>query len=182
MKNINISSIILAAEKVEKEKANLEFQAERANKIAVTCTTAEGREKWEARTDDFLDQIKVKALDTSFYKSLDEVLKDFEKPYRVRNFESAKNLLALFRKFLDVTDIPKKYFDGTVISLRAYAGTFPSAYNGTPTTTEATFSNKNGKWYLTDLDRVTVKKDRITCDFSTVTKQAIIEKYTSLYF
>lgn len=36
MKNINISSIILAAEKAEKEKASLELQAERANKIAVT--------------------------------------------------------------------------------------------------------------------------------------------------
>lgn len=180
MKNINISSIILAAKKAEKEKANLEFQAERANKIAVTCATAEGREKWEARTDEFLDQIKV--LDTSFYKPLDEVLAAFEKSYRVRNFESAKNLLAVFQKFLDVTDIPKKYFDGTVIYLRAYAGTFPSAYHGTPTTTEAIFSNKNGKWYLTSLDRVTVKKDRITCAFSTATKLAIIKKYTSLYF
>lgn len=97
MKNINISSIILAAEKAEKEKASLELQAERANKIAVTCATAEGREKWEARTDEFLDQIK--ALDTSFYDSLDEVLKDFEKPYRVRNFETAKNLLAVFQNF-----------------------------------------------------------------------------------
>lgn len=180
MKNINISSIILAAEKAEKEKASLEFQAERANKIARTCTTAEGREKWEARTDEFLDQIKV--LDTSFYKPLDEVLKNFEKPYRTRCFETAKNLLAVFQKFLDVTDIPKKHFDGTVIYLRAYAGTFPSAYHGTPTTTEAIFSNKNGKWYLTSLDRVTVKKDRITCVFSTATKLAIIKKYTSLYF
>ena len=180
MKNINISNIILAAEKAEKEKASLEFQAERANKIARTCTTAEGREKWEARTDEFLDQIKV--LDTSFYKPLDEALADFEKPYRTRCFDTAKNLLAVFQKFLDVTDIPKKYFDGTVIYLRAYAGTFPTAYNGTPTTTEAIFSNKNGKWYLTSLDRVTVKKDRITCAFSTVTKLAIIKKYTSLYF
>lgn len=175
MKNINISSIILAAEKAEKEKASLELQAERANKIAVTCATAEGREKWEARTDEFLDQIK--ALDTSFYKSLDEVLVVFEKPYRIRCFESAKNLLADFQKVLDKIDIPKKYFDGTMISIKAYAGTFPSAYRGVPTTTEATFFNKGGKWYLKGFDRVTVKPDAITCIFSDVTKEAIVKKY-----
>lgn len=180
MNNINISNIILAAEKVEKEKANLELQAERANKIARTCATAEGREKWEARTNEFLDQIKV--LDTSFYKPLDEALAAFEKPYRVRNFESAKNLLADFQKVLDKIDIPKKYFDGTVIYLRAYAGTFPAAYNGVPTTTEAIFSNRNGKWYLISLDRITVKKDRVGCVFSDVTKEAIVKKYKSFYF
>lgn len=180
MKNINISNIILAAEKVEKEKVSLEFQAERTNKIAKTCTTAEGRAKWEARTDEFLDQIK--ALDTSFYKPLDEALAAFEKPYRIRCFESGKNLLVDFQKVLDKIDIPKKYFDGTVIYLRAYAGTFPSAYKGTPTTTEAIFSNKNGKWYLISLDRTTVKKDRVGCVFSDVTKEAIINNYKSFYF
>lgn len=180
MKNINISNIILAAEKAEKEKASLEFQAERANKTARACTTAEGRAKWEARTDEFLDQIK--ALDTSFYKPLDEALAAFEKPYRIRCFESGKNLLVDFQKVLDKIDIPKKYFDGTVIYLRAYAGTFPSAYKGTPTTTEAIFSNKNGKWYLISLDRITVKKDRVGCVFSDVTKEAIINNYKSFYF
>ena len=59
MKNINISNIILVAEKAEKEKASLELQAERINKIARTCTTAEGREKWEAR-------IKLKSLTQVF--------------------------------------------------------------------------------------------------------------------
>jgi hypothetical protein len=175
MKNINISNIILAAEKAEKEKANLEFQAERANKIARACTTAEGRAKWEARTDEFLDQIKV--LDTSFYNPLDEVLKDFEKPYRVRNFESAKNLLVDFQKVLDKINIPKKYFDSTIISIKAYAGTFPAAYKGTPTTTEATFFNKNGKWYLISLDRVTVKNNSVTCTFSVATKEAIVKRF-----
>lgn len=122
-----------------------------------------------------MDQIK--ALDTSFYKSLDEVLVVFEKPYRIRCFESAKNLLADFQKVLDKIDIPKKYFDGTMISIKAYAGTFPSAYRGVPTTTEATFFNKGGKWYLKGFDRVTVKPDAITCIFSDVTKEAIVKKY-----
>lgn len=180
MKSINISSIILAAKKAEKEKQHLSYEMDRAYKTASTCATAEGKAKWQAKTDSLLDAIKT--YDTSFYKPLDEALAAFEKPYRVRTFDTAKNLLALFQKFLDVTDIPKKYFDGTVIFLRAYAGTFPAAYNGTPTTTEATFSNKNGKWYLIRLDRVTVKKDRISCTFSSVAKQAIINKYTSLYF
>ena len=182
MKNINISNIILAAEKAEKEKSNLEFQADRAYKTARTCATAEGRAKWEARTDELLNQIKIKALDTSFYKPLDEALAAFEKPYRIRCFESGKNLLVDFQKVLEKIDIPKKYFDGTVIYLRAYAGTFPAAYKGTPTTTEVIFSNKNGKWYLTSLDRVTVKKDRVGCVFSDVTKEAIIKKYKSFYF
>jgi hypothetical protein len=182
MKNINVSAIILAAEKAEKEKANLEFQAERANKIARTCTTAEGRAKWEAKTDELLDQIKAKALDTSFCKPLDEALAAFEKPYRIRCFESGKNLLTAFQKVLDKIDIPKKYFDGTMISIKAYAGTFPSAYKGVPTTTEAIFSNKNGKWYLTSLDRITVKKDRAECVFSDATKEAIVKKYKSFYF
>ena len=180
MKNINISSIILSAEKVEKEKVDLNWQADQAIKKASRCETDEGRTKWQEIASDIKNEIKT--LDTSFYKPLDDALADFEKLYRVRTFDTAKNLLALFQKFLDVTDIPKKYFDGTVISLRAYAGTFPAAYKGTPTTTEATFFNKNGKWYLTGFDRVTVKKDRITCVFSTATKQAIIKKYTSLYF
>lgn len=175
MKNINISNIILAAEKVEKEKVSLKLQAERANKIARTCTTAEGRAKWEAIIDEFLDQIKV--LDTSFYNSLDKVLKDFEKPYRARNFESAKNLVAALQKVLDKIDIPKKYFDGTTISIKAYAGTFPAAYKGTPTTTEATFFNKNGKWYLIGFDRSTVKSDAVTCIFSVVTKEAIVKRF-----
>jgi hypothetical protein len=175
MKNINVSAIILAAEKAEKEKASLEFQAERANKTARACATAEGRAKWEAKTDEFLDQIK--ALDTSFCKPLDEALAAFEKPYRIRGFESGKNLLTAFQKVLDKIDIPKKYFDGTMISIKAYAGTFPSAYRGVPTTTEATFFNKNGKWYLKGFDRVTVKPDAITCIFSDVTKEAIVKKY-----
>lgn len=179
MKNINISSIILAAEKAEKEKADLQYKADRAYKFSCKCPD-EDKAEWQAKTDSLLDAIKN--YDSSFYNPLDEALVAFEKPYRARTFDTAKNLLALFQKFLDVTDIPKKYFDGTVIYLRAYAGTFPSAYNGTPTTTEAIFSNKNGKWYLTSLDRVTVKKDRITCDFSTAAKLAIIKKYTSLYF
>jgi len=180
MKNINISNIILAAEKAEKAKAELKHEADRALKKAEQCATTEGRAKWQEIASDFLNELAT--YDVSFYKPLDETLADFEKPYRVRNFETAKNLLAVFQKFLDVTDIPKKHFDGTVIYLRAYAGTFPAAYNGVPTTTEAIFSNKNGKWYLISLDRVTVKKDRITCAFSTATKLAIIKKYTSLYF
>lgn len=180
MKNINISSIILAAEKAEKEQHSMKCESDCAMQIASKCATADGRAKWLLKAGELLNALQV--YDTSFYKPLDEALAAFEKPYRVRTFDTAKNLLALFQKFLDVTDIPKKYFDGTVIYLRAYAGTFPAAYNGTPTTTEATFSNKNGKWYLTNLDRVTVKKDRVTCDFSTATKQAIIKKYTSLYF
>ena len=177
MKNINISNIILAAEKAEKEKSNLEFQADRAYKTARTCATAEGRAKWEARTDELLNQIKIKALDTSFYKPLDEALAAFEKPYRIRCFESAENLLADFQKVLDKIDIPKKYFDGTMISIKAYAGTFPSAYHGVPTTTEATFFNKGGKWYLKGFDRVTVKPGAVTCIFSDVTKEAIVKKY-----
>ena len=177
MKNINISNIILAAEKAEKEKASLEFQADRAYKTARACATAEGRAKWEARTDELLNQIKIKTLDTSFYKPLDEALAAFEKPYRIRCFESGKNLLTAFQKVLDKIDIPKKYFDGTMISIKAYAGTFPSAYHGVPTTTEATFFNKGGKWYLKGFDRVTVKPDAVTCIFSDVTKVAIVKKY-----
>lgn len=180
MKNINISNIILAAEKAEKEKADLKWQIDQGIKKAGRCETDEGRAKWQEIVADLKNELAT--FNTSFYDPLDEALAAFEKPYRVRTFDTAKNLLAFFQKFLDVTDIPKKYFDGTVIYLRAYAGTFPAAYNGTPTTTEATFSNKNGKWYLTSLDRVTVKKDRVTCAFSTATQMAIIKKYTSLYF
>lgn len=175
MKNINISSIILAAEKAEKEKAHLKFQADRAEKIASTCTTAEGRAKWEAEAGIFLDALEI--YDESFYKPLDEALADFEKSYRTRCFESAKILLNIFVRDIAKFGIPKKYFDGTIISINAYAGTFPAAYKGTPTTTEATFFNKNGKWYLKGFDRVTVKPDAVTCVFSVTTKEAIVKRF-----
>jgi hypothetical protein len=180
MKNINVSAIILAAEKAEKDKMWLKREADRALKTADTCTTDERKAYWQTKASDLLNMYQ--ALDVSFYKPLDEALAVFEKPYRIRCFESAKNLLADFQKVLEKIDIPKKYFDGTMISIKAYAGTFPSAYKGTPTTTEAIFSNKNGKWYLTILDRITVKKDRVECVFSDVTKEAIVKKYKSFYF
>jgi len=175
MKNINISNIILAAEKAEKAKAELKHEADRALKKAEQCATTEGRAKWQEIASDFLNELAT--YDVSFYKPLDETLADFEKPYRVRNFESAKNLLADFQKVLDKIDIPKKYFNGTTISIKAYAGTFPTAYKGTPTTTEATFFNKNGKWYLSGFDRVTVKNNSVTCTFSVVTKEAIVKRF-----
>jgi hypothetical protein len=175
MKNINISSIILAAEKAEKDKMWLKREADRALKTADTCTTDERKAYWQTKASDLLNMYQ--ALDVSFYKPLDEVLAAFEKPYRIRCFESGKNLLTAFQKVLDKIGIPKKYFDGTMISIKAYAGTFPSAYHGVPTTTEVTFFNKNGKWYLKGFDRVTVKPDAITCIFSDVTKEAIVKKY-----
>ena len=175
MKNINISNIILAAKKAEKEKAWLRHEADRALQTATTCATDEGKARWQAKAGNFLDMLQ--RYDTSFYSPLDEALAAFEKPYRIRNFETAKNLIVALQKVLDKIDIPKKYFDGTIISIKAYGGVFPAAYKGTPTTTEATFFNKNGKWYLKGFDRVTARNNEVTCVFTIATKEAIVKKY-----
>lgn len=177
MKKINVSNIILAAEKAEKEKKDLYFELDRTEKTIKQCATDEGRAKWNAKKSRLLGEIYH--YNTDFYNPLNDALATFEKPYRTRCFKDARFLLDTFQNVLAKINIPKKHFDGTTIYVKAFAGNFPAAYNGIPTTTEAEFYNKNGKWFLVGLYRVNVRTTAVTCDFSDSAKEAIVKRFTT---